>query len=47
MVYEGYDNMKAVRVAAKAQYNNKYGTFPHQASRLQACVLGAGMPSLH
>ena len=32
MVYEGYDNMKAVRVSAKSHYNNKYGTFPHQAS---------------
>ncbi|KAI7845297.1 hypothetical protein COHA_001140 [Chlorella ohadii] len=30
VVYEGYDNMKAVRVAANGNYNNKYGTFPHK-----------------
>ena len=33
VVYEGYDNMKAVRVAASGNYNNKYGTFPHKVRR--------------
>lgn len=30
VVYEGYDNMKAVRVAPGGLYNNKYGAFPHK-----------------
>jgi len=30
VVYEGFDNMKAVRVTANGQYNNKYGSFAHK-----------------
>lgn len=30
VVYEGFDSMKAQRVVAKGQYNNKFGSFYHQ-----------------
>ncbi|PSC73714.1 tRNA (adenine(58)-N(1))-methyltransferase catalytic subunit trmt61a [Micractinium conductrix] len=30
VVYEGFDSMKSVRVAADGQYNNKYGSFVHK-----------------
>ena len=31
--------MKAVRVAANGNYNNRYGTFPHKASGMPLWLL--------
>ena len=30
VVYEGFESMKAVRVAARAQFQNKFGCFNHK-----------------
>ena len=30
VVYEGFESMKAVRVAARAQFQNKFGCFDHK-----------------
>lgn len=32
IVYEGFDSMKAVRVSANGNYNNKYGSFAHKVT---------------
>ena len=44
VVYEGFDSMKSVRVTAKGNYNNKFGSFAHavsDGSRRHTCMAAA------
>ena len=46
VVYEGFESMKQVRVAAGSFYDNRYGQFAHSVSAVQwhACARGKEPP---